>query len=61
MAERWYYCLKHQRAEQGRQCWFRDRMGPYPDQATAERALEIVKARNEREDARDRSWRDGDS
>jgi len=60
MAERWYYCLKHQRAERGRQCWFRDRMGPYPDQAAAERALEIVRARNEQEDARDRSWREGD-
>ncbi|MFI6362615.1 hypothetical protein ACIBG0_07665 [Nocardia sp. NPDC050630] len=60
MAEKWYYCLKHQRAESGKQCWFRDRMGPYPDQATAERALEIVHARNAREDARDRNWRDGD-
>jgi len=35
-------------------------MGPYPDQATADRALEIARARNEREDARDRSWREGD-
>ena len=52
--------MKHQRAERGRQCWFRDRMGPYPDQAAAERALEIVRARNEQEDARDRSWREGD-
>lgn len=53
MAERWYYCLKHKRAEKGRQCWFQDRMGPYPDQATAERALEIVKARNAQADASD--------
>lgn len=53
MAERWYYCLKHKRAEKGRQCWFQDRMGPYPDQATAERALEIVKARNVQADAGD--------
>jgi len=60
MAEKWYYCLKHQRAEQGMRCWFRDRMGPYPDQATAERALDIARARNEREDARDRSWREGE-
>lgn len=58
MAERWYYCLKHKRAEKGRQCWFQDRMGPYPDQATAERALEIVKARNAQADAGDKSWRD---
>ncbi|MET7767950.1 hypothetical protein [Nocardia sp. NPDC005366] len=60
MAEKWYYCLKHQQAEQGKRCWFQDRMGPYPDQATAERALDIARARNEREDARDRSWRDGE-
>ncbi|WP_227998333.1 hypothetical protein [Nocardia australiensis] len=60
MAERWYYCLKHKRAEQGLQCWFRDRMGPYPDRAMAERALEIVRARNDREDSRDRNWREGD-
>ncbi|OXR44635.1 hypothetical protein B7C42_03429 [Nocardia cerradoensis] len=51
--EKWYYCLKHHRAEQGKRCWFADRMGPYPDRATAERALEIVRERNAREDARD--------
>lgn len=60
MAERWYYCLKHQRAERGRQCWFRDRMGPYPDQATAARALEIVRERNATQDAADRAYREGD-
>ncbi|MFC8043567.1 hypothetical protein [Nocardia sp. NPDC057353] len=59
MAERWYYCLKHNRAERGRQCWFRDRMGPYPDQATAERALEIARARNEQADRADRNWSEG--
>ncbi|MEV0250394.1 hypothetical protein AB0H76_27625 [Nocardia sp. NPDC050712] len=53
--QQWYYCLKHHRAEQGKKCWFADRMGPYPDQATAEQALEIAKARNEGEDAKD-SW-----
>jgi len=49
----WFYCLRHRRAEQSKRCWFADRMGPYPDKATAERALEIVRARNAREDARD--------
>jgi hypothetical protein len=56
----WYYCLKHHRAEQGRTCWVGDRMGPYPDRATAEQALQILRERNEREDARDRAWRDDD-
>ncbi|RDI43528.1 hypothetical protein [Nocardia mexicana] len=49
----WYYCLKHHRPEQGKRCWFADRMGPYPDRATAERALEIVRERNERADRGD--------
>ncbi|MGW1743319.1 hypothetical protein ACWCPQ_31455 [Nocardia sp. NPDC001965] len=35
-------------------------MGPYPDQATAERALEIVHQRNATQDAADRTWREGD-
>ncbi len=49
----WYYCLEHHRAEQGKNCWVGDRMGPYPDQATAENALEIAKARNRIADAQD--------
>lgn len=52
--DRWYYCLKHHRAEQSKRCWFGDRMGPYPDRATAERALDIVRERNASADARDR-------
>ncbi|MEV6360184.1 FUSC family protein [Nocardia asteroides] len=49
----WYYCIKHHKAEQGKTCWYGDRMGPYPDQATAERALEIARARNKAADAED--------
>ncbi|WP_188827945.1 FUSC family protein [Nocardia camponoti] len=49
----WYYCIKHGTAEQGKNCWFGDRMGPYPDKATAERALEIAKARNKAADDED--------
>ncbi|WP_342215630.1 FUSC family protein [Nocardia cyriacigeorgica] len=49
----WYYCLEHHRAEQGKDCWVGDRMGPYPDQATAEKALEIARARNRIADAQD--------
>ncbi|MFE3446062.1 FUSC family protein [Nocardia sp. NPDC059180] len=49
----WYYCLEHHRAEQGKNCWVGDRMGPYPDQATAEKALEIAQARNRIADAQD--------
>ncbi|MFC4376121.1 FUSC family protein [Nocardia halotolerans] len=55
MAEdnQWYYCIKHHKAEQGKTCWYNDRMGPYPDQATAERALDIVRARNKAADDQD--------
>lgn len=49
----WYYCLKHHTAEQGKNCWYGDRMGPYPDQETAERALEIARARNKIADDED--------
>ncbi|GAB3212929.1 hypothetical protein ABZ412_20410 [Nocardia sp. NPDC005746] len=55
MAEdnQWYYCISHHKAEQGKSCWVGDRMGPYPDQATAERALDIVRERNRRADQED--------
>lgn len=53
MAERWYFCLRHRRAEKGRKCWFADRMGPYPDKETAERALRIVAERNAAADEQD--------
>ncbi|MFF2086178.1 FUSC family protein [Nocardia sp. NPDC058176] len=49
----WYYCLKHHTAEQGKTCWYGDRMGPYPDKATAEQALEIARARNKAADDED--------
>ncbi|MDO3645911.1 hypothetical protein [Nocardia mangyaensis] len=51
--EQWYYCLKHHTAEPGKTCWYGDRMGPYPDKATAEQALEIVRARNKAADDED--------
>ncbi len=35
-----------------------DRMGPYPDRATAERALEIAKQRTEAWDKSERDWDD---
>ncbi|MEV6772898.1 hypothetical protein AB0N05_30110 [Nocardia sp. NPDC051030] len=49
----WYYCLDHHKAEQGKECWVGSRMGPYPDKATAERALEIARARNKQADEDD--------
>jgi hypothetical protein len=54
--EHWWYCLKHQRPEHGNVCGRSDRLGPYPDEATAARALEIVRERNEAADAYDARW-----
>ena len=52
----WYYCLKHGEVEHGRVCRAVDRLGPYPDAATASRALEIAKQRTKAADAADREW-----
>lgn len=51
--EAWYYCLEHGTTERGKVCGSRDRMGPYPDQATAARALDIARERNKAADAYD--------
>jgi hypothetical protein len=55
-SESWYYCLKHRRAERGMQCPGEDRLGPYPDEATANRALAIVRERERIKEAEDRDW-----
>ncbi|MCP2259682.1 hypothetical protein LX15_003388 [Streptoalloteichus tenebrarius] len=54
----WYFCLKHHKVERGLECRAMDRMGPYPDAATAEQALAIARQRTERADAADRDWSD---
>lgn len=47
MAEFWY-CVKHHRVESGDEmCPAKDRLGPYPSEAEAGRALEIAEERNE--------------
>ncbi|KAA2263842.1 hypothetical protein F0L68_09245 [Solihabitans fulvus] len=56
----WYYCQKHQTAERGAGCRAIDRMGPYPDEATALRALDIARERTRAADAADRQWNDDD-
>ena len=56
----WYYCLTHQTVEQGKGCKGPDRMGPYPDEATAARALEIARERTKAADEADRKFRGED-
>ena len=42
----WWYCLRHSTVEHGAGCPDRMRMGPYPDEETAARALAIAAERN---------------
>lgn len=52
-----YWCVEHDRVEWGGQrCPGRNLLGPYPDRAGAEQAMETVRRRNERADAEDRRW-----
>jgi hypothetical protein len=54
--EQWFYCLTHNRVEPRDGCRAADRLGPYPDQETAARALEIARERTEAADRADREW-----
>lgn len=54
----WYYCPSDHSVRRGKEAPALDRMGPYPDRASAEHALETAKARNEAADAADREWND---
>ena len=57
MAEEYWFCLTHHTVEGHDGCRNQDRLGPYPDAATAERALETVQERNEEWD-NDPDWND---
>ncbi|GGM86597.1 hypothetical protein [Streptomyces fuscichromogenes] len=45
-AGEWYYCLQHQKVEEGPECPAKDRFGPYTTRAEAEHAMEIARERN---------------
>ncbi len=57
MADKFYYCLKHHTVEPEAGCRSADRLGPYPTEAEAARALEKVEERNEEWDT-DPRWND---
>ena len=42
---RWWYCLRHHTVEPDDGCPAKDRLGPYPTQEEAARALETVRRR----------------
>ncbi|MEP6816193.1 MAG: hypothetical protein ABI873_11645 [Marmoricola sp.] len=56
MSEFWY-CLNHHRVEPDDGCASSSRLGPYPSQEEASRALEKVEERNQEWD-NDPKWND---
>ena len=54
--EQWYFRISDKAVAQGKDAGAMDRMGPYPDRETAERALEIAAERNKAADDADRDW-----
>jgi len=56
MSEFWY-CLRHHAVEGAEGCEWAERLGPYPTEAEASRALEKVAERNQEWD-NDPNWND---
>jgi hypothetical protein len=52
---KWYYCLDHHAVEPQKGCKPSQRLGPYPSEAEAARALEKVQERNAEWDS-DPDW-----
>ncbi|MGH8886265.1 MAG: hypothetical protein ACRDYX_14025 [Egibacteraceae bacterium] len=55
----WYWCLDHRRAEQGKVCPEKVRMGPYRSAEEAANWREKAKERNERWQDEDARWERG--
>lgn len=53
-AQHWWFCLKHHAVEPDAGCPGRWRLGPYPTEQEAARALETARRRNEEWEAQDR-------
>jgi hypothetical protein len=56
----YFWCTDHQAVEDEHGCRAEVSLGPYPTREAAERALESVAERNERLDAEDKAWEEGD-
>jgi hypothetical protein len=54
----WYYNTKTNQVEHLERGRAIDLLGPYPDEATARRALEIARERTKQADAEDARWSD---
>ena len=57
MSDEYWFCLVHHTVERADGCKNADRLGPYPTQAEAARALDKVEERNEDWD-NDPKWND---
>lgn len=55
----WYYDLGTGEVTQGKQTSSFTRMGPYPDRAAAEHALQIAAERTKQADRADEEWNEG--
>ncbi|TDQ52457.1 hypothetical protein [Actinorugispora endophytica] len=53
---KWWYSIKTDTVEYGPGSPNKDRLGPYPDRASAEAALSTAKARNDAWDKDDEKW-----
>ncbi|MFE7593132.1 hypothetical protein ACFU6K_27375 [Kitasatospora sp. NPDC057512] len=53
----WFYCIKHNKVEEGPECPAKDRLGPYGSPEEAAQALRIADERN-REWQNDPRWSD---
>jgi len=51
----WWYCLTHNRVEDGSGCALTDRLGPYASEQEAGQALVTARQRTADEDVRDRA------
>lgn len=56
--KQWYFSLSDGSVSQGKSPNVFDRMGPYPDRESAERALQTAAERNKAADAADAEWND---
>lgn len=52
----WYYDVRTKTVSQGKESGALDRMGPYPDRESAERAIAIAAERNKAADKADDDW-----
>lgn len=56
----YFWCTDHQAVEDESGCRAEVRLGPFPTRESAQHALQTVAEREQKYDAEDRAWRDGE-